>query len=342
MIKVLIVDDSPFIRIALRKVLASAPDIEVVGEASNGKEAIRLTEELKPDVVTLDINMPVMDGLTALEEIVKRCRSCKVLMISALTKEGAKETIEALNRGALDFITKPTDYQELVSFADEIIGKIRAVYQSSRKKAVEAPPPKREIRGEFHRPPVIAVGISTGGPQTLSYVLPRLPESFPSPILIAIHMPDTFTATFARHLNALCKLPVSEAQEGELIRGGRIYISRGRIHMTLQGSPDRPVVRYVKDGGYVYKPSADLLLSSCAEVFGSNTVGVVMTGMGNDGSRGVVEVKRAGGVTVAEDPRTAILWAMPENAVKTGCVDYVVSKEELPDLLLKLVARVRA
>ncbi len=343
MIRVLIVDDSPFIRIALRKVLSSAPDIEVVGEASNGEEAIRLTEALKPDVVTLDINMPVMDGLEALGEIVKRCPTCRVLMVSALTKEGARETIEALDRGALDFITKPSDYKDLFAFREEIIGKVRAVYQSGLRKVKEAPPPpRRRVRGEFTRPPVIAVGISTGGPQTLNYVLSRLPEDFPSPILIAIHMPDTFTATFARHLDALCKLPVKEAQEGEVIEGGRVYVSKGRVHMTLRGNPERATVRYVEDDRYLYKPSADLLLSSCAEVFRSDTVGVIMTGMGNDGSQGIVEVKKAGGVTVAEDPRSAILWAMPENAIKTGCVDYVVPKEELPGLFLKLVSGVRS
>jgi len=338
MIRVLVVDDSPFIRIALRKLLSSADGIEVVGEASNGKDAIRMVEKLRPDVVTLDINMPVMDGLTALEEIVRICPGCRVLMVSALTKEGARETIEALNRGAVDFITKPTDYQELFAFRDEIIAKVRAAYQSARREARLPPPiPRKRVKGEFSRPPVVAIGISTGGPQTLSHVLPKLPADFPSPILVVIHMPDTFTATFARHLDALCSLTVVEAQEGETVESGKVYVSRGRIHMTLRGDPRRPIVHYVEDSRYLYKPS-----SSCAEVFGGDTVGVVMTGMGNDGSKGVVEVKRAGGVTVAEDPRTAILWAMPENAIKTGYVDYVVPKEKLPELLLKLVAGVRS
>ncbi len=342
MIRVLVVDDSPFIRIALRKILSSAEDIEVVGEASNGKDAVRMVEKLKPDVITLDINMPVMDGLTALDEIVKTCSGCRVLMVSALTREGARETIEALNRGAVDFITKPTDYQELFSFRDEIIAKVRAVYQSA-KRDVRAVPraPKRRVVGEFSGPPVVAIGISTGGPQTLSHVLPRLPETFPSPILVVIHMPDTFTATFARHLNALCRLTVVEAQEGDTLERGRVYVSRGRVHMTVVGDERRATVHYVEDDRYLYKPSADLLLSSCARVFGRNTIGVVMTGMGNDGSKGIVEVKNAGGITIAEDPGTAILWAMPENAIKTGCVDYVVPKEKLPELLMKLVTGVR-
>ncbi len=342
-IRVLIVDDSPFIRVALRKLLSSAEDIEVIGEASNGKEAIRLAKELKPDIITLDINMPIMDGLTALTEIKKVCPECKVLMVSALTKEGARETIEALNRGAVDFITKPTDYNELFAFKDEIINKIRAVYQTGIKRRVVAPEvPKKEIREEFSVPPVVAIGISTGGPQTLTQVLPKLPEDFPSPILIAIHMPDTFTATFAKHLDSICRLTVKEAEEGEVIERGKIYISRGRIHMVIRGTPERAFVNYVQDDAYIYKPSADLLLSSCAKVFAKNTIGVIMTGMGNDGSKGIVEVKKAGGTTIAEDPKTAILWAMPENAIKTGMVDYVVPKEKLPELLIKLTSRVKA
>ncbi len=343
MIKVLIVDDSPFIRIALKKLLSSDPDIKIVGEASNGKDGIKLVQELKPDVITLDINMPVMDGLTALSEIKRVCPECKVIMVSALTKEGARETIEALEKGAIDFITKPTDYQELFKFKDEIIAKVKAAYESDkvavrRKEFVSR---KREITGEFSIPPVIAIGISTGGPQTLKEVLPKLPSDFPSPVLVAIHMPDTFTATFARHLDTMCRLPVKEAQEGEVIQGGHIYISRGRIHMKIRGSSEKASVSYIQDERFLYKPSADLLLSSCAEVFGSNTIGVIMTGMGNDGAMGIVNVKKAGGTTVAEDPKTAILWAMPENAIKTGCVDYIVSKEKMADLLIKLVSRVK-
>ncbi|RLJ69973.1 two-component system chemotaxis response regulator CheB [Hydrogenivirga caldilitoris] len=342
MIRVLVVDDSPFIRLALKKLLSSERDIEIVGEASNGKEAVRLVQELKPDVVTLDVNMPVMDGLTALVEIRKVCPACRVLMVSSLTQEGARETLQALNSGALDFITKPNDYQELFNFREEIIAKIRAAYEAKVEtiSGTETGLPEGTAEGRFKIPPVVALGISTGGPQTLNVVLPKLPEDFPSPILIAIHMPDTFTATFARHLDSMCRLPVKEAEEGEVIRGGHVYVSRGRIHMTLSGTPERAFVRYVKDDSYIYKPSADLLLSSAAKVYRENTIGVVMTGMGNDGSKGIVEVKRAGGVTVAEDPKTAILWAMPESAIKTGCVDYVVPKERLPELLLKLTSQV--
>ncbi len=338
MIRVLIVDDSPFVRLVLKKILSGSKEIEVVGEASNGKEAVEKVKEKRPDVVTLDINMPVMDGLEALEEIRKVCPTCRVLMISALTREGAKETMEALSRGAVDFITKPSSAGELLKFKDEIVSKVIAVRRARiHKVAGDLGTPEVRPRG-FSKNPVVAIGISTGGPQTLSYVLSKLPPDFPSPILVAIHMPDTFTETFARHLNSVCGLKVSEAKEGERIEPGRVYISRGRIHMVVKGTPERATLHYVSDESYIYKPSADLLLKTAAEVFGPDTIGVIMTGMGNDGSRGIVEVKRRGGVTVAEDPKTAILWAMPENAIKTGCVDYVVPKEKMADLLMKLVS----
>jgi two-component system chemotaxis response regulator CheB len=298
-------------------------------------------------VITLDINMPVMDGLTALEEITDICSECAVLMISALTREGARETIEALNRGAVDFITKPSDYQELFGFREEIISKVKAVYAAKKKKKPFTPasglkPASELTEKTFDFPPTFAIGISTGGPQTLGSVLPRLPADFPSPILIAIHMPDTFTSTFARHLDSVTKIPVKEAQEGEIIEPGKVYISRGRVHMTVRGNRERARVKYITDDSYIYKPSVDLLFKSVAEVYGDHSVGIVMTGMGNDGSAGIRKIKEAGGITVAEDPSTAVLWAMPENAIKTGAVDRVVPKEKLPELLLALVSRVRS
>ncbi len=345
MIRVLIVDDSPFIRVALRKVMEGDPEIDIVGEAGNGREAIRLTERLKPDVITLDINMPIMDGLTALGEIVRVCPDCGVLMVSALTTEGARETIDALNRGAVDFITKPSDIQELFKFRDEIIAKVKAVYNSKRVPRSEATFIPREPGSSietqtFSRVPLIAIGISTGGPQTLSYVLSRLPTNFPSPVVVAIHMPDTFTSTFAKHLDSVSPLPVAEAKEGEVIENGRVYVSKGRIHMTITGNSERSKVKYIQDDSYIYKPSADLLFESVAKVFGKDSIGIVMTGMGNDGSRGICQIKKVGGVTIAEDPSTAVLWAMPENAIKTGMVDHVVSKEKLPDLLMELLRNV--
>ncbi len=340
-IRVLIVDDSPFIRLALRKILSADPSIEVVGEAIDGDDAIKKVRKLRPDVITLDINMPVMDGLTALPLIKKECPACKVLMISAYTKEGARETIEALERGAVDFITKPAKSDKLLEFKEEIIQKVKAAIQAKAEVRREVKPPVQKAKRSFRTPPAVAIGISTGGPQTLSKVIPNLPAEFPSPILIAIHMPDTFTASFAEHLDKSSKLKVKEAEEGEVIRGGVVYISRGRINMVVKGSAAQPQVKYVKDDRARFIPSADLLMSSVAEVFGGDSIGVVMTGMGNDGSEGIVDIKKAGGMTIAENPDTAILWAMPKNAIATGYVDFVLDKEEIAPFLVETVLGVR-
>ncbi len=341
MIRVLVVDDSPFVRAAIKKILADDEDIDVVGEAIDGEDAVEKVRTLKPDVVTLDVNMPVMDGLTALPLILRECPDCRVVMISAYTKDGAKETIKALELGAVDFIAKPESHKRLLEFKEEIIKKIKASYEIGLKPEVKKKSPEKSPEDfSFSKPPVIAIGISTGGPQTLSAVIPHLPKDFPSPILIAIHMPDTFTASFAEHLDRSAKIKVKEAQRGEKIEGGTVYISKGRTNMVVRSKGSSIEVDYVQDDSVKFVPSADLLMSSVAETVGSDSVGIVMTGMGDDGSRGIVAIKNAGGITVAENPETAVLWAMPKNAIATGCIDFVLDKTEIAPFLIKIVDRV--
>jgi len=348
MANVLIVDDSFFIRAAIRKMLESSNLVENVYEASNGLEALEILKNQSIDLVTLDVEMPKMNGLETLERIKKENISTQIIMVSAYTTQGAKETIKALELGAFDFIAKPKNYADFYKVKDELLKKVETALLKKRsitdklkalkKEKVETPPP------QIPSPPirklgskgVIAIGISTGGPQTLGEILPKLPSDYPYPIVVAIHMPDTFTKSFAEHLNSKCKLNVKEAEENEVLKPGTIYISRGRINMVITGSENIPIVNYVKDDSIIYIPSANLLLSSCAKVFKENTCGIVMTGMGDDGSKGIVDVKKNGGITVAEDPKTAILWAMPENAIKTGCVDFVLKKDEIPEFLVKI------
>ncbi len=346
MIRTVIVDDSAVVRSILRKILESHPKIKVVGEASNGKELLEKIGLWKPDIVTLDVNMPVMGGLEVLPLIKDRCPKCKVIMISALTKEGAKETIEALNKGAIDFIPKPKSYSHIFEFEKEIISKILAAHSTekgiediSKEKIITPEIPKVTYK-RLEQNPVVAIGVSTGGPPTLGKILPKIDKDFPAPILIAIHMPDTFTNSFAEHLNAKCSLRVKEAEDGEKLEKGTIYISRGRINMKVKGTPPDVHIAYEDPKGSIYVPSVDELFYSVAEVFKENTIGIVLTGMGNDGSKGVVEIKRKGGITIAEDPKTAILWAMPQNAINTGSIDYVVPAEQIPALLEKLVVGV--
>ncbi len=347
MIKAVIVDDSTVVRSILRKILEKHPDIKVVGEASNGKELIDNISIWNPDIITLDVNMPVMGGLEALPLIKDKCPKCKVIMISALTKEGAKETIEALNKGAIDFIPKPKSYTQILEFEKEIISKIIAAYSS--EKGIEYISTDRAITPELPRVshehleknPIVAIGVSTGGPPTLGKILPRIKKDFPAPILVAIHMPDTFTSSFAEHLNAKCKLRVKEAEDGEKLEKGTIYISRGRINMKVKGTPPDVRIVYEEPKGNIYVPSVDELFFSVADTFKNNAIGVVLTGMGNDGSKGVVEIKKRGGITIAEDPKTAILWAMPQNAINTGSIDYVAPAEQIPSLLERLIEGVK-
>lgn len=344
MIRVLIVDDSPFIRSAIKKMLETENEIKIEGEGSNGKEAIELAQKLKPDIITLDIDMPIMDGLSALDKIKTVSPSSAIIMLSALTKEGAEETIEALNKGAFDFVTKPKNYVDFYNVKTELIQKIKAAKQINYRKEIKE---TKEKLGDFPKKPysqtrffdersIIALGISTGGPQTLNEILPQLPSDFPFPITIAIHMPDNFTKSFAEHLDKKCKLNVKEAEDKEKLERGNVYISRGRINMLIKGTKQNPYVEYHQDSSIIYVPSANLLLKTSADVFGKDTIGIVMTGMGDDGAKGIVEVKNKNGLTIAEDPQSAILWAMPEAAIKTGCVDLVVKKEELAPLLIKI------
>ncbi|GAB6078646.1 chemotaxis-specific protein-glutamate methyltransferase CheB [Hydrogenobaculum acidophilum] len=349
MANVLIVDDSFFIRAAIRKILESSGFAENIYEASNGLEALEILKKQNIDLVTLDVEMPKMNGLETLEHIKRENIATQVIMVSAYTTQGAKETIKALELGAFDFIAKPKNYADFYKVKDELLKKIESAILKKKsildklkalkeEKKIEAKPPQitpSTIRKLGNRG-VVAIGISTGGPQTLGEILPKLPSDYPYPITIAIHMPDTFTKSFAEHLNSKCKLNVKEAEENEVLKPGNVYISRGRINMVITGSENMPIVNYVKDNSLIYVPSANLLLSSCAKVFKENTCGIVMTGMGDDGSKGIVDVKKNGGITVAEDPKTAILWAMPENAIKTGCVDFVLKKEEIPTFLLKI------
>lgn len=353
MAKLLIVDDSMFIRTAIRKMLEGAKFVEKIYEANNGKEALDIISKNEIDIATLDVEMPIMSGLEALEHIKKLNPSIQVLMVSAYTLQGSNETIKALELGAFDFIAKPKNYADFYKVKAELISKIEGAILKKQSileklKAIKekkisepcVPTKKPEKIRTLGNNGIIAIGISTGGPQTLGEILPKLPSDYPYPIVIAIHMPDTFTKSFADHLNTKCKLHVKEAEENEILKPGNAYISRGRINMLVVGNAAMPTVKYHKDDSIIYVPSANLLLSSCANVFKENACGIVMTGMGDDGSKGIVDVKKVNGITVAEEPKSAILWAMPENAIKTGAVDYILKKDEIPNFLLKIANRV--
>ncbi len=342
-IRVLIVDDSPVIRRLLREALSKEADLEVVGAARDGREAVEMVRALRPDVVTLDIEMPVMDGLTALREIRRIAPRTRVIMFSTLTEKGARETIEALSLGAFDFVTKPKGSsltQSLQRIKEELIPKIRAAAPRTPAPRLPAPPRPPVFKPPLVRPGVYAVvgiGISTGGPKALMEVIPRLPGTFPVPVLIVQHMPPMFTTQLARSLDRLSPLRVKEAQQGEPVQKGTVYIAPGDYHMEVRGSGRSKHIHLHQgppENGC--RPSVDPLFRSLAETYGGAVVGVVMTGMGHDGREGARKIKEKGGLVIAQDEKTSTVFGMPRAVIEAGLADLVLPLAEIPAKLQEI------
>ncbi len=348
-INVLIVDDSAFSRQSIKDMLSGEGDIEVIGIASNGIEAMAKTLKLGPDVITLDLEMPEMDGFSFLRWLMKE-RPTPVIIVSSYSD--SKTLFKALELGAVDFIAKPSRKVtiELKDIKNDLLNKIRGISNLRLEKLVvrteliKRSPDIIDIgtrTGKDHLPcniEAVAIGASTGGPAALQIILTSLPQNFPAAVLITQHMPRGFTKTFAERLNRVSPLLVKEAEDGDTVKGGTALICPGGYHMVLKRRNNSVRVclkEPASDDRYV--PSVDLLLSSSAEVFGSSTIGVVLTGMGNDGKNGVVEIKRKGGYTIAEAESTAIIFGMPQEAIKTGLVDRVLPINEISDEITSLV-----
>ncbi len=335
-IRVLVVDDSAFMRNAITKMITSDPDFVVVGTARDGVEAIDKVISLRPDIVTLDIEMPRMNGLEALKVIMDKS-PVPVVMLSSLTTEGARETIEALELGALDFIPKNlSDLSiNIVKIKDHLLRKLKEI---GRKRFV---PPKRKarekvtvIRKSFEgqrKVGLVTIGCSTGGPRALQEIIPRLPADFPVAILISQHMPKSFTGPFAERLNQLSSINVKEAESGEPIKSGTVYIAPGGGHMGLLRRKAIDVrIRLLSDNGEsIYKPSVDVMMLSAAEVFPGRVLGVILTGMGNDGLKGIRKIKQDGGRTIAQDEATSVVYGMPKAIVDAGLADKVLPINEI-------------
>ena len=346
MIKVLIVDDSPVIRRLLAEVLSKEPDIEVVGQARDGREAVELARALRPDVITLDVEMPVMDGLAALREIRRLVPRAKVIMFSTLTEKGAKETIEALSLGAFDFVTKPkggslTD--SLQRIREELIPKIRAAVPVSRPPVLPRPPKPPSFKPTVIKPglfSVVGIGVSTGGPRALLEVIPRLPASFPAPVLLVQHMPPMFTTQLAQNLDRQSALRVKEARNGEPVQKGVVYIAPGDYHMEVRSS-GRAKTIYLHQGPPENgcRPAVDPLFRSLAEIYGGGVVGVVLTGMGHDGREGARKIKEKGGLVIAQDEKTSTVYGMPRAVAEAGLADFILPLPEIPLKLQEIFMR---
>lgn len=336
-IRVLVVDDSALMRKLIPQILARDSTIEVVGTAMDGAFGLKKIEELKPDVVTLDLEMPRMDGMETLRQIMRKHRM-PVIIVSALTTDGASATFKALALGALDFIAKPRDAvsAHMDEIAEDLIAKIKVAARTGTKNAAvhrvpeQFRPSKPVVRER--RPPnkVIAIGVSTGGPNALQYLLSQLPGDFPGSILVVQHMPEGFTEMFARRLNESCAIDVKEAQSGDLLIAGRALICPGDRHMKARRMPLAETV-VLSDEARVngHRPSVDVLFRSVASEFGSKTVAVLMTGMGEDGAAGMGLIKEAGGLTIAQTEESCVVFGMPKAAIERGHAMRIVPLEML-------------
>lgn len=318
--KVLVVDDSIFIRKILTDMINSDPMLQVVGDASNGREALEKIGTLKPDVVTLDIQMPVMDGLTTLKQIMDNS-PLPVIMVSSLTKEGAEETFEALDLGAFDYIPKPAGKPALNvnEIKQSLLSKIKSA-ANARIIGKQQATLRMDFRNITFLDRVIAIGASTGGPPAIEKVLCQLPRNIP-PVLIVQHMPDSFTSIFAQRLDKICGLSVKEAEAGDYLEDGRVYIAKGGYHMELNALSKIKLVKGPPQNGF--RPAVDSLMKSVAWVVKDRAVGVILTGMGRDGAAGIKAIKRRGGSTIAQDDETSVVYGMPKAAKETGAVDSV-------------------
>lgn len=351
-IRVLIVDDSALVRQLLTEILSSDRMIEVVGTAADPYLARDKIKELKPDVLTLDVEMPRMDGITFLGNLM-RLHPMPVVMVSTLTAKGADVTLRALELGAVDIVSKPKmDLSNILhEYTEEIVSKVKNA-ASANVRAIESAVNKMTVETKLSADAIlakenaanfstteklIAIGASTGGTEAIKDVLIQLPANSPG-IVITQHIPEAFSASFAKRMNSVSKMVVCEASDGQQILAGHVYIAPGSHHLMVKRNGARYICE-LNDGPLVnrHKPSVDVLFRSVAQCVGQNAVGVILTGMGDDGARGMSEMHEAGSPTIAQDEKTSVIWGMPGEAVKLGGVDHVLPLKNIPQKMLKLV-----
>lgn len=352
-VRVLIIDDSAFNRRTLTKLLESLPGVEAAGTAADGSEGLKQAARLKPDLITLDLEMPVMDGFTFLR-ILMQTNPIPVIVISSRNED--VNVFKAMELGAVDFIPKPTHTPSmaLLNIKDELSRKVQMLPHLKMEKIVRGglKPLAQSIRAELKNLSpkaligeeisasgfdVIAIGSSTGGPPALSTILPCFPEGFPVSVIVSQHMPTGFTKAFAERLNKLCKMRVREAANDEAVKTGEILIAPGGNHLSFKRSRTGEVVTGLLERREAdkYVPSVDIMFSSAASIWGGRTMGVVLTGMGYDGKDGVKRIKEKGGYVIAESEETSIVFGMPESAIATGVVDEVVPLYDIGEKIVK-------
>jgi two-component system chemotaxis response regulator CheB len=338
-VRVLVVDDSALMRKLIPQILQSDSSIQVVGTAMDGNFGLKKIEEVKPQVVTLDLDMPGMGGLDMLKEIMVR-HPVPVIVVSSHSTQGASVTLQALSMGAFDFVAKPIDVSaNMPEIARELIAKIKAAAQSRRVTIApplepQKPSQKTTLETKTQASRIVVIGISTGGPQALQYLLPQLPKNFPGTIVIVQHMPEGFTDMFSRRLEEICAITVKEAQSGDLLLAGRALICPGNRHIKVKRLPMGDVA-VLNDEPRVngHRPSVDVLFKSVAEEFGEKSIAVLMTGMGEDGAQGLGLVKKAGGMTIAQSEDSCVVFGMPKAAIERGYAVRVIGLDALANTL---------
>ncbi len=344
LIHVLVADASAFMRTALTRMIESDPDVRVVGTAQNGLEVLEKIYALDPDVITLDIEMPRLNGLDTLRRIMADSPR-PVIMVSSLTQGGANTTLEALALGAFDYVPKQLSYVSLdiVKIKEDLIAKIKAAADQRRRR----PNSRVMVRVPSNggqtlypvTPSIIAIGISTGGPRALQLILPMLPADLPAGVVIVQHMPPGFTGPFANRLNGLCKISVREAKKGDLVERGVVLIAPAGQHLTVarRSSSQGLVQLSSQPDSTLHIPSVDVMMTSVAESFGSQAMGIIMTGMGSDGCDGMKAIASKSGVTVGQDEASCTVYGMPKSCAESGSLQTVVSLQEIPNQILRAV-----
>jgi two-component system chemotaxis response regulator CheB len=348
--RVLVVDDSAFMRAALSRMISSDPELWVAGTASSGREALQRIPVLNPDVITLDVQMPGLDGLQTLKRIMADYPR-PVIMVSAITVKDADSTFNALAAGAFDYVPKQllAASLDIDHLREDIIAKIKTAAESRRLPRPQIPrkPPRAAdapgANTASGSPSIVAVGISTGGPKALQDILPNLPADLAVPILIVQHMPPGFTKPFAERLDSLCAVSVREAKQREAIQPGVVYIAPAGLHLTLERANSRTQICLCdKQKDQLHIPSVDVMMQSVASTFHSLAVGVIMTGMGSDGAQGMAAIHREGGLTIGQDEQSCAVYGMPRVCAQLGILDRIVPLAQIPDEILRATQLRRA
>jgi two-component system chemotaxis response regulator CheB len=348
-IRVLAADDSALMRQILKRIIGASSDMELIGLARDGEDAVAKARELRPDVISMDINMPKLDGITALQMILQE-KICPVVMVSSLTQQGAMTTFECLELGAFDFVAKPdgTVSNNMGLVANELIAKLKAAAlrgivkseQRNRQRRQPVKPPAHAPVERGDGPQAVVIGISTGGPSTLQDVLPLIPADLPASFFLVQHMPPTFVESFAKRLAGNCALKVVEARSGMAVEPSVCYVAPGGMHLCLHRKvTGEVVIRTPTVPATLFVPSVGVMMASVLEIYGGQTIGVLMTGIGDDGADQMVAIKRAGGYTIAESEETAVVYGMPREAIERGGACVVLPSHEVAGEIVRAVRR---